>query len=161
MEAFFQRRQSYFTGQRLLCACIAYAFSGVALLFTIEWLEDAMMEWVILLPPCVMLVFSFIWPSYRISAVGVTAFWAGPLLAFGALAAWHFRIEAIIAVIPYIVLLTAISLLWSLLCTTVFRLRLPRVVPPDECPGCGYSLYSLPHRRCPECGTVSDQPIGA
>jgi hypothetical protein len=106
------------------------------------------------IPAGMLLILALIWPSYRIAALGSLVFWATPFFVIHALLVGYYGFELIKERLPMLFTVTALSVLWAMLCVTIARLRLPTVYPPGHCQACGYDLRGLEqnHPRCPECG---------
>lgn len=144
----------------MLGGTMACGFAGLVLVcggFAVV-LPDPYVFWLLGIPAATFLACAWIWPSYRIGAAGVTAFWSLPFAGAMAPLISYYGVHIILEGMPFLFMVIAISMPWSMLCITFTRLRLPIVYPPGCCQKCGYSLRGLHHARCPECGSISGPP---
>jgi hypothetical protein len=154
MNALFQKRESVYSHAKMIAAAVASGIVGLVIVFGgfVNVLFDSPIVWIVSVPATVFLITAAIWPSFRITCAGVTGFWSFPLDGLMVPLMGYFGPGVFFDVLPYLLLVIAISLPWAMLCVAFARLRLPVIYPFGCCQSCGYDLRGHRHERCPECG---------
>ncbi len=167
--------------KRFIAVVITYGICGtmiVLLLILMELVRDpagtsAPLIGIAALALPALLVLSTIWPNYKLAALGLTSFCATPILMIVSLMVLAAEpdpscgscfIKMIQNTATIILIFMLVLSPWSILCTAVARRarHWPKPKPDrSRCRRCGYALFGLPHRRCPECGErqESDQRL--